>query len=79
MEKNLGVHYNTLVKQNLRRLKGEKSWTIPQMAMHLELSESYMGQLLSFKSKYVPSVYLIGQICEKVNLTYDYFFQEVAE
>jgi len=46
------------------------------MAMQLELSESYVGKLISLKSDKVPSIYLLGQICEKANVTIDYFFEE---
>ncbi len=76
MKKNLGQHYSELAKRNLRRLKEDSHWTVPQMAMQLELSESYVGKLISLKSDKVPSIYLLGQICEKANVTIDYFFEE---
>lgn len=76
MSNKLGMYYSLLIKKNLKRLKKEKEWNISQMASYLGVSESYLGHLLSEKSQKIPSIPLLGQICERTNIPITYFFEE---
>lgn len=76
MNKFSGEYYCRLVKKNLKKLKDEKQWTIVKMAQELGISEGYLGNILSLKSKKVPTIFLLGTICSKLNLNMNYFFQE---
>lgn len=76
MCKDLSNYYCSLVKKNLKRLKNERQWSITKMALVLGLSDSYLGHLLSMKSPKTPSIQLLGSICEKANVSINYFFEE---
>lgn len=66
-----------LVKKNLRRLKQEKSWTTKEMSIHTGISEGYLNSLLSLKVNKVPTVYMLGVLCEAANVPIEYFFKEM--
>lgn len=72
----LSDHYIYLVKYNLKRLKKEKQWTITKMSLLLSISESHLSHILSYKSNKVPSIYILGIICEKSNIEINYFFEK---
>ena len=76
MEKNLPEYYCALVKKNLRRLKDEKGWTTLDMSRVTGVSEGYLNSLLSLKVSKVPTIYMLGVICENAEIPIEYFFEE---